>query len=305
MTFLKKKHSAAEIHAAFDAAEDEILTKCKNLIEQPSVEKEPDIIRKAKLLKELGFANSETIAKAQPLLVKARETQEETAKAKKISAEIMELKVTFPNNKFITVDEFNKICKKYNLDWNYIHHYKMDVPEKNLLEIKNTKPLPLHLVRPKAAMFNFALNHGNLSFKAITWLSKLQIPYDTKIASYTLEDMIQPIIDQKWGSTEVARLTRYIHSICPYKMETNFAKSNIYPGVSVLNYSGFMIAAPKSHFAKGKSVFSKLTLSKPAPDEDPVVFDFLSNGLIRVVTKWGTPDDQSYLDPLLTNEQFN
>lgn len=38
---------------------------------------------------------------------------------------------------------------------------------------------------------------------------------------------------------------------------------------------------------------------------DPVVFEYCKNNICRIVTKWGTEDDQAYLDPLLTNEIEN
>jgi hypothetical protein len=68
------------------------------------------------------------------------------------------------------------------------------------------------------------------------------------------------------------------------------------------------IAAPKSHFnlngldIDGHEASSSETLVLP---DDPIVFEFCKGGLVRIITKWGTEDDQSYLDPIVMNEKLN
>jgi hypothetical protein len=86
-----------------------------------------------------------------------------------------------------------------------------------------------------------------------------------------------------------------------------------YNGISreeiTIDKSGFFIAAPKTHFnLKGltqKSKFGFFNVLTVTVPKDPIVFEYCKNGICRIITKWGTSDDQSYLDPALTNEIYN
>lgn len=49
--------------------------------------------------------------------------------------------------------------------------------------------------------------------------------------------------------------------------------------------------------------FSKTVIHREV--KDPVVFEFCKGGFVRIISKWGTDDDQSYLDPSLRNEIEN
>jgi hypothetical protein len=46
-------------------------------------------------------------------------------------------------------------------------------------------------------------------------------------------------------------------------------------------------------------------LVKTVEVKDPIVFQFCKGDICRIITKWGTSDDQSYLDPLVINETMN
>lgn len=95
--------------------------------------------------------------------------------------------------------------------------------------------------------------------------------------------------------------------------------NNIEYDYSELSRKGLFIAAPKSHFD-----MSKLTqatergyyegvneIKVDINTKDPIAFEFLQgdetypDGFVRIISKWGTDDDQSYLDPSVQNEILN
>lgn len=72
--------------------------------------------------------------------------------------------------------------------------------------------------------------------------------------------------------------------------------------------SGLFIAAPNSHFdlrgLSKRSTFGFFNV-QTSDLKDPVVFEYCKDDICRIITKWGTDDDQSYLDPRLLNETLN
>ncbi len=70
---------------------------------------------------------------------------------------------------------------------------------------------------------------------------------------------------------------------------------------------GLHVSAPPSHFnTKGLKQLGKHNLKVVGIiEEDPIVFEYLKGDLIRIRTKWGTPDDQSYIDENIINESNN
>ena len=78
--------------------------------------------------------------------------------------------------------------------------------------------------------------------------------------------------------------------------------------VKLINKQSLFVAAPKSHFnLEGISKENEYGFFDVNHVEvkDPIVFEFCKNNLVRLVTKWGTEDDQSYLDPIVQNENLN
>lgn len=75
-----------------------------------------------------------------------------------------------------------------------------------------------------------------------------------------------------------------------------------------INKQGLFIAAPASHFnldgVDKKTEFGYFQ-TEIIEVKDPVVYEYCKNNICRIVTKWGTDDDQSYLDSALLNESHN
>ncbi len=123
-----------EIHDSFDNAQDELLCNAEKILKELNIETESGILKKAELLKEVGFICNPAVEKAEKIQRKETETQE-------AAALIRYYKQEYPFQKVLTIEQLNNICKKYNLIYAPVAHYKEEVPEKNLLEIKNAKAL--------------------------------------------------------------------------------------------------------------------------------------------------------------------
>lgn len=281
MGLILKTVKVEDIHAEFDAAESKILEKVDMLLgeiqEKTSHHSKEDIKRKANMLKGLGFVKAEPVK----ILGEIEMTEE-------VASHIRGLKNWYPLDKFITVDELNRICKKYKLVYAPVENYIKDVPEKNVLEMHNRKRLmPMH------AEVNRTIFSYSGSFRSDSTRKERQ--------------MLRKGVDitdmnfRGWGLTNGA-VSRAVfgRNICNYDM--------IDRSLTTVRREGLFIAAPKSHFdlkdlkSIGKFGFFSVQIQEI---KDPVVFEYCKNDIVRIVTKWGTDDDQSYLDPALINETLN
>lgn len=114
-----------EIHNEFETAAEKLLEETKLILE--SVKEKP--IEKAERLKKVGFTQSKEVIELTQLSndLKQRETQ---------LSLIQYYQKNYPNNKFITEQQVEKICKKYNLVAATLDRYKGFVPENKLSEIE-------------------------------------------------------------------------------------------------------------------------------------------------------------------------
>lgn len=288
MNIFKKAVPVEVIHAEFDSAEERILSQCDKLLSELKIPTETHIERKADMLESLGFVNSETV-------IKAKSIKEEKSKVKAMveltSAQanyIRELKVRYPLEKFITEDELERICNKYNLIHAPSANYIKDIPEKNVLEMKSAKPLE-----------SVDKHIGKLFWKYTGDFRNAKLSEQKKLRQWN--DVSELIKIPSYNRNNVT-YSNYIigRNICQY--------SNIDSQTKVVDMNGLFIAAPKSHFnldgldKKTKFGFFKVEITEV---KDPVVFEYCKNNICRIVTKWGTDDDKSYLDPTLLNELNN
>lgn len=140
--FRKTKNiTVEEIHAEFESTEQKILDECDILLAELKIPTETQIERKAKLLEELGFISSETIIQANKLKEQALQVENKIKLTKQQADLIRDLKFKYPLEKFITVEVLERICNKYNLIHAPAGNYIKDIPEKNILEMKNCKKL--------------------------------------------------------------------------------------------------------------------------------------------------------------------
>lgn len=113
-----------EIHNAFDNAGERLLNEAKGILAKGFN------ADKGERLKKLGFIKAKDAVEAAAKIKEQKEKEE--------LATLIEYYQTFyPNNKFITEKEVEKICKKYGLLCGEVRYYIGDVPDKNVSEIAN------------------------------------------------------------------------------------------------------------------------------------------------------------------------
>ena len=282
-----------EIHAEFDSAEARILNQCDAILAELKIPTETQIEKKAKQLKELGFINTETVEQALVLKERSIAIENKISLTKKQVDSIKYYKQKYPFEKFIPVDELDRICEKYNLIHAPAANYIKDIPEKNVLEMVNCKKLEINDKEEEKIL----ITHFEF------WKGATE-EYQNFIKTYLLNKEFfinKEVLDseglfskfiKELGFSDVPGSIYWFKEI----------KSEI------INRAGFFIAAPISHFnlkdLDKKSQYGYFNVEKYEV-KDPVVYEYCNNGICRIVTKWGTDDDKSYLDPILLNEIEN
>lgn len=318
---------AEVIHAEVDAVEESFLRQVKEIIASKSQETiaiDSRETRKADLLKDLGFGNSELIKDVSA----KKQVNERLAKEAKLLEESVDLfnkyKSAYPLEKIMPFEEFEKVLKKYSLIYAPSQAYIKDVPEKNLLEIKNAKTLLDKHFAPDVAyleQFNISLSY-RASHELRISESKLQEEIhkflmanrDLRFHNYTKrwtgeEDIYDFEIKQKI-LTELRKKTT-LGNIAEDLYYSSLTKSKI-------SRKGLFIAAPKSHFdlsiltqVSDYGYYANVKELKVVVTKDPIAFQILEGneqypeGFVRILSKWGTSDDQSYLDPEVQHGLMN
>ena len=296
-------YTVEEIHKEIDTAQDRLIREADKLLRDLKIPTETDIERKAKLLREIGFHNSVTVDQAKSL-EQERKRQEIYIKDKKTEAQLLrDYKVSYPFQKFLTISEFDRICDKYGLIYSTISNYIRDVPEKNLLDIKNAAPLKQSDL-PKAFIL-FQIKIDRVTIRGLT---------DREIEEVKNGIVIDPDLSEyrTWGGDYESNskvLTAYYKKEVICTSNDGSWRDNEKRYISSIKRTGYNIAAPKSHFnlegtirITEKGFFITQKISEPL---DPIVFEYCRGEMVRIITKWGTEDDQSYLDPKLVNETLN
>lgn len=283
-----KEYTVEEIHAEFDSAEERVINECENLLKEIQIPLESKIESKANNLKSLGFINVETIKQAELISKRNNELKSKIALTETQVNTIKELKLKYPLEKFITVDELNRICKKYNLMYAPVKNYIKDVPEKNVNDMMKMKPLAEEDKCPSKNILTsitFFPNHTEDYRRYVLDLFYCkEFPYD-KVTEINMRELCETF---KGTRGDIF-----------YFNEATIRK---------VNKKGLFISAPKSHFdltnLSKESEFGFYDVEEVTV-KDPVVFEFCKNDIVRICTKWGTEDDQSYLDSSLIDESLN
>jgi hypothetical protein len=292
LQLFKKPKPMEVIHAEFDSAQDRILDECEKILAELKIPTETQIEKKALILKDLGFVNSEVIQQAKILKEKSQKIEQKINLTINQAKTIRYFKEKYPFEKFITIDELNRICEKYHLIYAPAQNYIKDIPEKNVLEMKNCKKLE---IKDRSE-----LNRIIVYFKFWGDATK---EYKDFINSNVLDKPIPYWVDID-SESSFRKYFKSLNSNLEYIGTYYFNEIK----VETVNKSGLFVAAPKSHFnlegldKKTEYGFFNVTIQEV---KDPVVFEYCKNDICRIITKWGTDDDQSYLDPILLNEILN
>lgn len=257
LQLLKRKTEqqlVAEIHAEFDTAEDRLLKRADALLYEMDLQTEESIKSKADRLVKLGFINTSPVKWLKDnSLIKTREDAEL----------IRYYKEAYPFQKFLTEDELDRICKKYNLIHAPVAHYKKDVPDKNIEEIERAAKLHREDVATDRLIFRYT-SSGNF-----TWHEKIKLMRGVEID----RDMGNNSLNASQG------LGRKV--ITTYEI--------ISGNITKINKQGLFICAPKSHFdLRGLNQSSQFSFKSFIVEEpkDPIVFRYVRGG-VQVLSKWG------------------
>lgn len=122
-----EKYPAAiqEIHKTVDMSSDKALEEARKILF--NIDKANDT--KAARLEKLGFTGIESVKQLQEL-------KKEKERFQKIRDSIEAYQKKYPFNKFITKQEANSVCEKYNLYIADVPFFKGFVPERNLQEME-------------------------------------------------------------------------------------------------------------------------------------------------------------------------
>jgi hypothetical protein len=271
--FKSMQKRIAEIHHEFDTAEDRLLDQAKKIIQNSSIPKHQQLVDLAQRHIAVGFKNTQTVKKANEVGQKKLLV----VKSKEEADLILYYKQKYPFQKFLTIDELNRICKKYGLIYAAVANYVGELPEKNLKDIEG---MP-HLLAADEQSTQYIIRYtGGLS----GWLSdEAQQLYRKGITLFERPSiaLLSNIFNSKTG------LTAHMYQSLHWEMDT-------------VDREGLFIAAPRGDFKlkglknKGLGFFSISTL------KDPIVFRYCRGG-IQVITKWGLEAS----DESLLNEKQN
>lgn len=303
--------SVEQVHAEIDALEKKLFKEFeilpdlqikKNQLEDKSIE--------AQKLKELGFTNCKNVE----ILKELEEVKSLQRKTSSDAQRIFKIKSLFVNEKIMRKEDFEAVCNKYNLIYAPVGNYIKDIPSKNIEEMHKAKKLTdfrnWNGEKPTLDYNDDLLEENAIVIDKIVFNDK-DIYKEFKDRAEALEGIEIPMSKTK---TFLSDQTIYPERLLEFMgMQGYRTRSNMISKVtfSRISKKGLFIAAPKDHFKldglvkNEKNQYFEGKKSVFVVDKDPIVFEHIKGGLIRVITKWGSETDLAYLDPALVNELMN
>lgn len=270
-----------KIHMEFDTAQDRLLEEAKKILATTTIDGNIAIESMALRLRRIGFVNTPVAKKADEIGEQKVLVSKKLVSTKKEAEKIEYYKQKYPFLKFLTTEELDRICKKYDLVYAPIEYYVKDVPEKNINDIENAQSLLGSDAVGKeyfCEVTEFYDHAGRAEVRAFLREHKNMIPCGWRIEQHEIGSYIR-----RMGYTG-----GNIPSVRQHKLHE-------------IDKSGLFIAAPSSHFdkkgltKKGLGFFSVFTTEVT----DPIVFRYVQGG-IQVITKWGEEaNDPALVVPLL------
>lgn len=262
-----------KIHKEIDTAQDRLLIEAEDTISKLSLSEEN--LSKFNLLKKAGFINSEEY-------ISLKASTDISNKSIKNAELINYYKNKYPFIKFLTIEEFDKICDKYNLIYAPSSCYIKHIPVDNLKEIDLSQSLSYMDEPNKIVLYKVEISMSDLS--SGMRVNGLTLKERNLVRSGII------IEKDKFRNNECSKmLTEYFNK--PVKAEYD----GLYQDVINIDRSGLFIAAPKSHF--NLKTLKKLNKGffnfKPEP-KDPIVFRYVKGGL-QVLSKWGAEENEIQL----------
>lgn len=272
-TFLKKQRvqpidtikskypkEVLEIHHEFEIASEKLLQEANDIINSlPKVNES-----KINVLKALGFKQVKEVSESVEILNKG-------AMSKKQIERVQYYQQNYPFNKFITEDQVETICHKYNLVCGDVDRFKGFVPEKNMNDIVNFK------LKTKDQT-NYIVEGPNGIF-------------------YINEDSFKRPAFKKYIDDDNESYVEFRDS--QINIEGGSEKFGEYAKVKKGKPSLKICAPVKDMDISGLELIEGYKLEKKFIP-DPIVLQPVDNGYL-ILTAWG--DEAS--DPLVVNQNFN
>lgn len=276
-----------EIHDEVDGLESVFLNEVNEILNSDALKVTKEE-RKSELAMELGFINSSVVKEAEQIKDNRLTLIQKTERAKLLE----EYKLSYPLDKIIPLSMFEEVCEKYGLIVAPVENYIKDIPEKNLLELKNSKPTSdEHYPDDFIVLSDVSFMYDHRP----EYKEYIRSFIGKNVSTYNIADSNISV------ETNIGLLAKGYNGVIGSRFFCNEAKFEICTRKSLY------VSAPPSHFnTEGLRKFGKHHLKVVGIiEEDPIVFEYLKGDLIRIRTKWGTPDDQSYLDESVINEILN
>lgn len=276
----------AEIHNEFDTAEDRLLKQANEILSELNPTPHEKIEEKAERLHKLGFVNTPIVKNAEVIKKERKKIETQIVKTKSEAELIQYYKFNYPFLKFLTVDELDKICNKYNLIYAPVNNFIKDVPSKNLKEIEAAHPLKKTDIQKNLSFFKVKSFWFGVPSKIKSLLRK-----EVQIDTHFNEDNVP-------NDSTIMALIKTLGYAGEYKGYI-YRKAT----VRVVSQEGLFICAPPSNFnLKGIKKHGKLGYFHIQKFEikDPIVFRYCRGG-VQVLSKWGLEAN----DEALVNEINN
>lgn len=335
-----------QIHSEIDGIEEHYLGEITEMLNSIQIPTTNQVTKKADLMESLGFPKTnETVKQGVRLKEEIKEAEVRVKTNKERLELINKYRLAYPNDKIIPMEEFQKVLKKYNLIYAPSKAYIKDIPEKNLIEIKEAR----QTVKEHSAIEKFVVNGVSLSWISPNYMAKWDFSDIVLKPSVRHIDALKVV--HKFGYTHIETSKWHIEHYQKPSEDYTFEKTTV-PELCVMDYTAIQqvsdamskrtgidkttiqsnidrvsfvkvernklfIAAPKSHFdlsnlAKdGKEYYESQKVSVTIT-KDPIAVYILKgvdsdheSEFVRIISKWGTSDDQSYLDPIIQNQRDN
>lgn len=215
-----------------------------------------------KLIK-LGLSNSVNARELKTIIDNQTVYNESIIKAQNLVEYIKKVNSILNKNSYlISFEQFEQVCKKYNLVYNLLENYTGVIPEENIIQLENISDKISRI--PNINEDLYLVNEVSVTSDGkdfANWVKDRRILYLPSLNYLKLGDQI-------WNSDITID-----YSDCP---TVKFNSLN-YVKASELTNTTFLIAAPESHF---KDDF-KITIN-----EDPIVFQICPYGCL-IHSVWG------------------
>lgn len=232
-----------------------------------------DIRNKYNRLVNLGLQNSTNAKELKAIIDNQNTYNENILKAKSLIEYIKEVNQILQRNSYlVSFEQFEVICKKYNLVYNLLENYTGVIPEENIIQLENISN-QLYGIKDlnKDLYFVESVKIASDGVPFSIWMKNRRI---LRLPSFSNKIKYR---DEIWNNEIIMD-----YSDCP---ETRYNLLN-YAKVKQLKSNTFLIAAPETHFIDNFKIEVR--------PKDPIVFQICPYGIL-IHSVWGEEADDEVL----------